>query len=77
MLDESVVQKLCRTRVHATKRVESKRDEEKAVRVTDLPVRSDVVVVEPLKGRHGASLPPALCCTQSTVVGSQMVTSRM
>ena len=55
MLDESIVQKLGRTRVHATKRVESKRNEEKAVRVTDLPVRSDVVVVEPLKGRHGAS----------------------
>ena len=55
MLDESIVQKLGRTRVHATKRVESERNEEKAVRVTDLPVRSDVVVVEPLKGRHGAS----------------------
>ena len=55
MLDESMVQKLCRIRVHATERVESKRNEEKAVSVTDLPVRSDVVVVEPLKGRHGAS----------------------
>jgi hypothetical protein len=44
-----------RIRVHATKRVESKRNEEKAVPVTDLPVRPDVVVVEPLKGRHGAS----------------------
>ena len=52
MLDESMVQKLCRIRVHATERVESKRNEEKAVRVTDFPVRSDVVVVEPLKGRH-------------------------
>ena len=30
------------------------------MRVTDLPVRSDVVVVEPLKGRHGAS-PSASC----------------
>ena len=56
MLDESIVQNFCRIRVHATERVESKRNEEKAVRVTDLPVRSDVVVVEPLKGRHGASL---------------------
>ena len=60
MLDESIVQKLCRIRVHATERVESKRNEEKAVPVTDLPVRLDVGVVEPLKGRHGAS-PSASC----------------
>ena len=58
MLDESIVQFDGRIRVHATKRVESKRNEVMAVPVTDLPVRPDVVVVEPLKGRHGAS--PAL-----------------
>ena len=46
MLDESMVQKLCRIRVHATERVESKRNEEKVVLVTDLSVRLDVVVVE-------------------------------
>ena len=55
MLDESIVQFHGRIRVHATKRVESKRNEVMAVPVTDLPVRPDVVVVEPLKGRHGAS----------------------
>ena len=55
MLDESIVQFHGRIRVHATKRVESKRNEVMAVPVTDLPVRVDVVVVEPLKGRHGAS----------------------
>ena len=56
MLDESIVQKLCRIRVHATKRVESKRNEVMAVPVTDLPVRLDVVVVEPLKARQGTGL---------------------
>ena len=56
MLDESVVQKLCRTRVHATKRVESKRNELMAVPVTDLPVRLDVIVVEQLKARQGTGL---------------------
>ena len=55
MLDESIVQLFGRIRVHATKRVESKRNEVMAVPVTDLPVRPDVVVVEPLKGGHGAS----------------------
>ena len=55
MLDKSIMQFFGRIRVHATKRVESKRNEEKAVPVTDLPVRLDVGVVEPLKGRHGAS----------------------
>ena len=60
MLDESIVQFHGRIRVHATKRVESKRNEVMAVPVTDLPVRVDVVVVEPLKGRHGAS-PSASC----------------
>ena len=58
MLDESIVQNFCRIRVHATKRVESKRNEVMAVPVTDLPVRLDVVVVEQLKARHRASLPP-------------------
>ena len=46
MLDESIVQKLCRVRVHATERVEGKRNEVKVVLVTDLLVRVDVVVVE-------------------------------
>ena len=46
MLDESIVQKLCRIRVHATERVEGKRNEVKVVLVTDLLVRVDVVVVE-------------------------------
>ena len=36
MLDESIVQKLCRIRVHATKRVEGKRNEKEAALVTDL-----------------------------------------
>ena len=56
MLDESIVQNFCRIRVHATKRVESKRNEAKVVPVTDLPVRLDVVVVEQLKGRQGTGL---------------------
>jgi hypothetical protein len=56
MLDESIVQKLGRTRVHATKRVESKRNEAKVVPVTDLPVRLDVIVVEQLKARQGTGL---------------------
>ena len=42
MLDESIVQFHGRIRVHATKRVESKRNEVMAVPVTDLPVRVDV-----------------------------------
>ncbi len=49
MLDESIVQFIGRLRVHATKRVESKRNEVMAVPVTDLPVRVDVVVVEQLE----------------------------
>ena len=56
MLDESIVQKLCRIRVHATERVKGKRNEDEAVLVTDLLVRSDVVVVEQLKGRQGTGL---------------------
>ena len=56
MLDESIVQIFCRIRVHATKRVESKRNEVMAVPVTDLPVRLDVVVVEQLKARQGTGL---------------------
>ena len=59
MLDESIVQNFCRIRVHATKRVESKRNEAKVVPVTDLPVRLDVVVVEQLKGRQGTGLSPS------------------
>ena len=51
MLDESIVQFHGRIRVHATKRVESKRNEVIAVPVTDLPVRVDVVVVEPAEGQ--------------------------
>ena len=57
MVDEGVVQKLGRARVHTTKRVEGKRNEAKLVLVTDLLVRLDVVVVEQLKARHRASLP--------------------
>ena len=60
MLDESIVQKFCRIRVLATKRVEGKRNEAKAVFVTDLLVRLDVVVVEQLKGRQGTGLSRAL-----------------
>ena len=56
MLDESIVQFHGRIRVHATKRVESKRNEVMAVPVTDILVRVDVVVVEPLKGRQGTGL---------------------
>ena len=59
MLDESIVQKLCRIRVHATELVEGKRNEVKVVRVTDLLVRIDVVVVEQLKGRQGTGLSPS------------------
>ena len=59
MLDESIVQKLCRIRVHATERVKGKRNEDEAVLVTDLLVRSDVVVVEQLKGRQGTGLSPS------------------
>ena len=54
MLDESIVQFDGRIRVHATKRVESKRNEVMAVPVTDVLVRLDVLAVELLKGRHGA-----------------------
>ena len=56
MLDESIVQFHGRIRVHATKRVESKRNEAKVVPVTDLPVRLDVIVVEQLKARQGTGL---------------------
>ena len=56
MLDESIVQLFGRIRVHATKRVESKRNEAKVVPVTDLPVRLDVIVVEQLKARQGTGL---------------------
>ena len=56
MLDESIVQFFGRIRVHATKRVESKRNEMMAVPVTDLPVRLDVIVVEHLKARQGTGL---------------------
>ena len=56
MVDEDVVQSLSRIRVHATERVEGKRNEFKAVLVTDILVRVKVVVVEQLKGRHRASL---------------------
>ena len=59
MVDESIVQKLCRIRVHATERVEGKRNEAKAVFVTDFLVRVDVVVVEQLKGRQGTGLSPS------------------
>ena len=48
MVDEGVVQKLGRARVHTTKRVEGKRNEAKLVLVADLLVRLDVVVVEQL-----------------------------
>ena len=56
MVDEGVVQKLGRARVHTTKRVEGKRNEAKLVLVADLLVRLDVVVVEQLKGRQGTGL---------------------
>ena len=49
MVDEDVVQSLSRIQVHATERVEGKRNEAKAVLVTDIPVRVDVVVVEQLE----------------------------
>ena len=42
--------------MHATERVEGKRNEAKLVLVTDLLVRLDVVVVEQLKGRQGTRL---------------------
>ena len=60
MVDEDVVQKLGRARVHTTKRVEGKRNEAKLVLVADLLVRLDVVVVEQVKARHRASLPTRL-----------------
>ena len=44
MLDESIVQKLCRVRVHATERVEGKRNEFKVMLVTDILVRVDVLL---------------------------------
>ena len=44
MVDEDVVQKLSRIRVHATERVEGKRNEFQLVLVADLLVRLDVVV---------------------------------
>ena len=59
MLDESIVQKLCRIRMHATERVESKRNEDKVLLVTAILVRLDVVVVEQLKGRQGTGLSPS------------------
>ena len=46
--------------MHATERVEGKRNEAKLVLVTDLLVRLDVVVVEQLKGRQGTGLSRAL-----------------
>ncbi len=55
MLDESIVQKLCRIRVYATERVEGKRNEAKVVLVTDRLVRLDVVVVE----QQGTRLSPS------------------
>ena len=55
MVDEGVLQKLSRIRVHATERVEGKRNEAKLVLVADLLVRLDVVIVEQLKARHRAS----------------------
>ena len=58
-LRRCLMKALCKSfanRVHATKRVESKRNEVKAVPVTDLPVRVDVVVVEQLKARQGTGL---------------------
>ena len=60
MVDEGVVQKLGRARVHTTKRVEGKRNEAKLVLVADLLIRLDVVVVEQVKARHRASLPTRL-----------------
>ena len=65
MLDESIVQFDGRIRVHATKRVESKRNEVMAVPVTDVLVRLDVLAVELLKGRHGAS--PSASCVLYTI----------
>ena len=44
MLDESIVQFDGRIRVHATKRVESKRNEFKVMLVTDILVRVDVLL---------------------------------
>ena len=67
MLDESIVQKLCRIRVHATELVEGKRNEFKVVLVTDLLVRVDVVVVEQLKGRHRASLSTRLVLNTKSI----------
>ena len=67
MVDEDVVQKLSRIRVHATERVEGKRNEFKVVLVTDLLVRVDVVVVEQLKGRHRASLSTRLVLNTKSI----------
>ena len=44
MVDEDVVQSLSRIRVHATERVEGKRNEFKVMRVTDILVRVDVLL---------------------------------
>ena len=52
MLDESVVQFDGRIRVHATKRVESKRNEVMAVPVTDVLVRLDELTGEKYKLLH-------------------------
>ena len=58
MVDEDVVQSLSRIRVHATERVEGKRNEANLVFFTNLLARIDVVVVEQLKGRHGTRQSP-------------------
>ena len=44
MVDEDVVQSLSRIRVHATERVEGKRNEFKVMLVTDILVRVDVLL---------------------------------
>ena len=61
------MQSLSRIRVHATERVEGKRNEAKVVLVTDIPVRVDVVVVEQLKGRHRASLSTRLVLNTKSI----------
>ena len=51
--------------MHATERVEGKQNEVKVVLVTDLLIRLDVLAVELLKGRHGAS--PSASCVLYTI----------
>ena len=46
MVDESIVQKLCRIRVYANEDVEGKRNEGKVVLVIDCLASLEVVVVE-------------------------------